>query len=109
VPRSDLDRRLDEIQAAVAEPDRFEDADVAFHAAVLAASGNELLEQLLGAIDVALRFGRAAGSPPPGTLSAHARAVEAIRSGDGDAAEAAMRKVVAGEARGIPTAAGPPP
>ena len=104
---ADLEGALAGMDASWAEPDRFLLADLAFHAAILTASGNELLEQLVGAIGTALRLGReiqpasdVGPAPlPADLLPAHARVVDAIRSGDGDAAEAAMRAVVEAAAR----------
>lgn len=72
-------------------------ADAAFHRALLAASGNEmparldhLLEPGLRARDHLVHTGHEARSPVPG----HRSVLTAIRAGDADAAEAAMRTLL---------------
>lgn len=82
--------------------DRFIEADLAFHAAILRATGNELLDQLVAAVGAGLRLAREiqastrqVGGPLPGDpLPLHEAVVAAVRAGDGSAAEAAMAAVV---------------
>jgi GntR family transcriptional regulator, galactonate operon transcriptional repressor len=75
------------------------DADLAFHAALLAASHNELLIQMEAMIEVGLAardmlvhtgHGGAVQDPVP----AHRAVYEAVRDGDPDAAERAMRALL---------------
>lgn len=72
--------------------------DVAFHRAILAAGGNELLIRLGDLFEAGLR-GRDRVSFPSGWDTAyverHAAVVDAIEAGDADRAEAAMRQLVA--------------
>jgi DNA-binding FadR family transcriptional regulator len=93
--------------AAVDDPGRFIEADLRYHAAILAATRNALLEELLEAISATLRLGllvqvRVAADHLPrlrDSLPLHEETVLAITAGDGDRAEATMRLLVAGAAR----------
>jgi DNA-binding FadR family transcriptional regulator len=73
-------------------------SDLRFHRAVLAASHNELLVRLEVVLEPALRardrlaFAHRHGS---GFLEAHTEVLTAVRSADPDAAEAAMRSLLA--------------
>jgi len=86
---------LAEMEAAQADASAFADADLRLHAAVAAASHSLPARVLLDAIADLLRHSRRRTAPDP-SLRAHAlgaveRLVAAIRDGDPDAAEAAMR------------------
>jgi DNA-binding FadR family transcriptional regulator len=71
------------------------DADLAFHSAVLAASGNHLLAALAPVIEASLtlafRVSRAASDELGHVIPMHGAVVDAILSGDAGAAHAAMR------------------
>jgi len=86
--------------ATVGAPDQFIEADLAFHRAVFAACGNELLLYIHDVISVALGAIRPlhTDSVVRGrlTLPAHQRVAEAIQRGHHRKAEAAMREVVEG-------------
>ena len=76
----------------------FADADTEFHSLLVRASGNQLLEYLFGVVAASLRT---SGSQFTGcgilggpSLAHHVRIVEAVASGDGGAAEAAMRELL---------------
>jgi DNA-binding FadR family transcriptional regulator len=86
------------MEAAEAGGDDPLDADIAFHVAVLSASGNPFYRQFHDVVTTALhtsirftnRFeGRTASLP------AHRAVLEAIQRGEGDAAEQAMRTIIA--------------
>lgn len=115
-PARDRVARAGEALARAADdPTAFIEADLLLHAAVLDATGNRLVRELVAAIETALRLGRLVQAhavdgrrPLPGaSLPAHARVVEAIVAGDGDAAELAMTEVVAGARRDAERVIGP--
>ena len=103
------DRRTDEelaaieanerrIEAAWAEPAARREADLDFHGAVVAAAHNGLLSHVGALIRIALE-----ASPEPGdgddggarqVAELRTRVVRAVRDGDGEASEAAMRSLV---------------
>lgn len=89
-----LDAVLAEMRAALPDATTFADADVRAHAAIVEASGSLAVRVLFEAIADLLRHSRASTSVRPGVrenaLEEIGRVVEAIRAGDGDAAEAAM-------------------
>jgi GntR family transcriptional regulator, galactonate operon transcriptional repressor len=89
-----------QLWATVGAPDQFIEADLAFHRAVFAACGNDLLLYIHDVISVALgairplhTYSVARGRQ---TLPAHQRVAEAIQRGHHRKAEAAMREVVEG-------------
>jgi DNA-binding FadR family transcriptional regulator len=86
------------MQGAVEHPDAFVTADIAFHAMLLAASHNELLEQLIGAVGAALRASIAVTAQVPGaperSLPLHAAVLAGVQARDEAAAEAAMRLLI---------------
>jgi GntR family galactonate operon transcriptional repressor len=92
---------------AADDEERFVEADLRFHAALLAGTGNASLRQLYAAIGAALRLARTvqvrgargAGRRAAEALPAHRAVLDAIRAGDPAGAEAAMRTVVEGAAR----------
>jgi GntR family transcriptional regulator, galactonate operon transcriptional repressor len=103
------------LRGSLDEPDAFIDADLALHAAVLAATRNQLLGELVAAVGTGLRLGRAvqvrvAGERrplPADPLPAHGEVVDAILAGDGPRAERAMRAVVVSAARDAEAVIGP--
>jgi DNA-binding FadR family transcriptional regulator len=84
------------IEAAAAEPLARRHADLDFHAAVVDAAHNSLLAHAGAMVRVALESAASPGSMPADDGSAVLRGavVDAIRSGDADAAEKAMRMLV---------------
>ncbi len=82
------------MQIALDDTETFIGADLQFHGAILAASHNELLQQMGATIDAALRASRAITVHVPGANAAsmprHWAVVMAIRDHDEDAAEGAM-------------------
>jgi DNA-binding FadR family transcriptional regulator len=93
---SEIDALQRRIEAAVAEPLAFRAAELDFHDAVVDAAQNSLLSHVGAMIRVALE---AAGEPPaPATTEEEellrAAVVKAVRAGDADASEAAMRSLV---------------
>jgi len=94
---------LDAMERAVGEmgdhldaPEGYVDADVAFHEALLSASGNELLAEMMRpAASLAVASRRTsvgARRPPVAALEEHRRILEAIRAGDEEAARAAAAR-----------------
>ncbi len=77
----------------------FAEADLAFHLAVANASGNAFMRSIGAVIEVALRASFALSAPAGGpehdaVVAAHARIAAAIAAGDGEAAAAAMTRVI---------------
>lgn len=75
------------------------DADLRFHRALLAASHNELLVRMEAMIEVALAARDTLvhgghGAPVEGPVPAHRAVFDAVRAGDPDAAEQAMRALL---------------
>jgi DNA-binding FadR family transcriptional regulator len=74
------------------------ESDLRFHTAILAASGNELLEQVGRTFKFALRASRDVTVSAPGAnraaLPLHERVRDAVVSRDADGAERAMRELV---------------
>ncbi len=104
---ADLDDNLDEQAAALAADDlaRFYDLDETFHARLFAAVESPRAARLLDAARAPLDRVRRLSLPEPGrgaaTLAEHRRLADAVRSGDGDLAAAAMRVHLAMVARAI--------
>lgn len=88
------------MEANVADPESFIDADLEFHDGIFDASHNELLQQIAGVIHVALRAGRRVHTRDPDrygpSLLLHEAVLRAISAGDGAAAGEAMRVLVVG-------------
>ncbi|MEE3851109.1 FCD domain-containing protein [Gordonia sp. LSe1-13] len=103
----DLRALLDRAERALASGDTqsYADADIAFHTAVVAASGNGLLAELYGGIvEVMVRTHRAVVDPSvaEGTLPrGHHELVDALAAGDADAARAAVRSYLDDARRGL--------
>lgn len=85
------------IDAETGNDDSLE-ADIAFHVAILKASGNRFFWSLRYMVEVALRFSiritnmRKHGQGP--SIPAHNRVLQAIRAGDQQAAESALRSLI---------------
>ena len=102
--REDVQQRLADMAEimghAVAQADTltFSRADAEFHALLLQVTGNRMLEHLSGIVGSALQVsgGPATGCDRPGenSVSLHLRIVDALASGDGAAAESAMRQLL---------------
>lgn len=74
------------------------DADVLFHRTLLAATGNEMLAALADVVAEVLtgrtQHGLMPAIPEPAAVRLHGDVAEAVRSGDPDAAERAMRAII---------------
>jgi DNA-binding FadR family transcriptional regulator len=102
--REDVQQRLADMAGimghAVAQGDSltFSRADAEFHALVLQVTGNRMLEHLSGIISAALQVsgGPVTGCDRPNesAVTLHLGIVEALASGDGSAAETAMRQLL---------------
>ena len=88
---------FERMQANLHDIEAFTDGDVAFHDALLAATGNHLLTRLIQMIGPVLRLGRIISLErrPDGPLDSqrgHRRVLEAVRAGDPETARLAMRE-----------------
>ncbi|MFP5023255.1 FadR/GntR family transcriptional regulator [Pseudonocardia phyllosphaerae] len=74
------------------------EADVQFHRTLLAASGNEMVAALEGAVAEVLagrtRHHLMPDRPEPRAIRLHSDVADAVREGDPDAAETAMREIL---------------
>ncbi|WP_181769206.1 FadR/GntR family transcriptional regulator, partial [Streptomyces albidus (ex Kaewkla and Franco 2022)] len=81
------------------------EADLSFHRALLAASHNEMLDRMETVISTGLAFRdrlvHASGHRPMDPVPHHGAVLEAVRAGDPDAAEAAMRTLLEQAARDL--------
>ena len=89
---------LAEMTAAVNDPLAYYRADLAFHRAVFAASGNPFVDRL-GAIvsavlEVSFRLQRRSLIPMAVGLAMHDRVLDAVRARNADAAERAMDEII---------------
>jgi len=88
-------RRMEE---GVKSPETYIPADLAFHSAICAAAHNEMLQKITETLTTSLHMSRVVTSRLPGAnlaaMPLHRSVAEAIRKGDGRAAEEAMRKLV---------------
>ena len=89
---------LADMTAAVDDPLAYYRADLAFHRAVFAASGNPFVDRL-GAIvsavlEVSFRLQRRSLIPMAVGLAMHERVLDAVRARDADAAERAMDEII---------------
>jgi DNA-binding FadR family transcriptional regulator len=87
----------DRMEASSGDIERFTDGDMAFHAAMLAATDNHLLTRLIETIGPVLRFGRMVSLErrPDGPIDSqrgHRRVLDAIQAGDPELAREAMRE-----------------
>ncbi|MGW6457638.1 FadR/GntR family transcriptional regulator [Streptomyces sp. NPDC055078] len=100
---------LEEMAGAQQDPDRFVALDVAFHRAIAACGGNRMLSLILESLEGVLLTSRRAsfdgrsraGRSQGPTLLAHARILDAVASGDPDAAGAAMADHLSDTARDL--------
>jgi GntR family transcriptional regulator, transcriptional repressor for pyruvate dehydrogenase complex len=97
---AEFDRVLARMEAALGDVPRWIEADLAFHRHVGAMSGNRLVRFQIEALEPVIRDmmgrfnARAARGPKDWrqTFARHERVADAIRAGDPDAADAAMRR-----------------
>jgi DNA-binding FadR family transcriptional regulator len=89
----------------------FSRADSEFHGLLLQAAGNRMLEHLAGIVSSALHV---SGGPATGceratesSIGHHQRVVEALGSGEGAVAEAAMRQLLPGRSEANPSVSQP--
>ena len=92
-----MGEQFERMEASVGDVERFTDADIAFHDALLAATGNHLLTRLIDMIGPVLRFGRMISlerraDGPADSQEGHRHVLEAVRAGDPEAARLAMRE-----------------
>lgn len=96
--RGEIAAGMARLWATVDDPDAFIEADLAFHRAVFAAAGNDLLLYIHDVISVALSAIRPRHTHSAGhnreALPDHERVALAIRRGHHLKAEAAMREIV---------------
>lgn len=95
---AEIARRLDDMrEAATGAQDPLE-ADIAFHIAVLEASGNRFFRQFSFVVDTALRFSIRLTNTAKGVRAAsvddHATIYEAIARGDGSGAALAVEQIL---------------
>lgn len=103
--REDVQQRLADMveimghAAAQGDSLTFSRADAEFHSLLLQVAGNRMLDHLAGIVSSALHVsgGPVTGCERPGepAVTQHRRIVEALASGDGAAAEATMRQLLA--------------
>lgn len=86
-------------------------ADLAFHRALLSATHNELLARMEMVIESGLahRDEIVHSSPHDDPVPSHRAVLDAVRAGDGDGAERAMRDLLAQSVRDLDKAHGTPP
>ncbi|TDC79463.1 FadR/GntR family transcriptional regulator [Streptomyces hainanensis] len=110
--RQRLGDMVDIMTHALAQGDAltFSRADAEFHALLLQAAGNRMLEHLSGIVASALQVSGGAPSgcehPTEGSVAQHQRIVDAITSGEPVAAETAMRHLLTLTTDGAAAAAG---
>lgn len=94
--REQLTARFDALTSALAASDGYNEADVAFHAAIHQFSGNEFAREIISSIQGKARLvNEYTGAPPDGhtdtTHEEHRHIYEAVTSGDAGAAAELMR------------------
>jgi DNA-binding FadR family transcriptional regulator len=96
---ADIGAALDAMRASVDEPDRFYAADVEFHLAIFAASGNVLIERLstiLGPLlEASFRAQMDVANDPETVVAIHDAVYDAIVDSDGPGARQAMADLLA--------------
>jgi DNA-binding FadR family transcriptional regulator len=90
-----LDRLIDRMQAMVADPVAYSDADIAFHEALIGAGGNDLLRQMMRPVNQIRRIGSVITTTRNPTaiadsMAAHREILAAVVAADADAARRAM-------------------
>ena len=100
-----LDEALQAMARASEVGDEAVAADLAFHRALLAASHNEMLERMETVIATGLAFRdrlvHTTGHRPQDPVPSHGAVLDAVRTGDADAAETAMRALLDQSARDL--------
>ncbi|WP_308290579.1 FadR/GntR family transcriptional regulator [Streptomyces marispadix] len=104
--RDDIQQRLGDMVEimthAVGQGDTltFSRADAEFHGQLMQAAGNRMLEHLSGIVSAALQVSGGSGTgcdvATEASIAQHQRVVDALASGEGAAAESAMRQVLGG-------------
>lgn len=93
-----LEEHLAAMEAAVEDAEAYIAADLQFHADILAACGNELLEQLGATLRAVFRASREVTTLVPGSsrraMPLHRSILDAIRARDGAGAEGAMLELI---------------
>lgn len=93
-----IEQALDRMKTAVDDTDAFVQADLDFHAAIVAATNNQLLMHLNSSMSVALlaqrRLHTVSKTRHKRTLPSHRRVLDAIRDQDPDNAEVRAREIV---------------
>ncbi|MGK4580840.1 FadR/GntR family transcriptional regulator [Kitasatospora sp. HPMI-4] len=115
--REDVQQRLVELTevmnhtAAQGDLVSFGRADAELHALVLQLAGNRMLEHLSGIVACALQVSGGAATtcerPSDSSVSLHSRLVDALGTGDGTAAEAAVRALLTVHPEIEPSVPGP--
>jgi DNA-binding FadR family transcriptional regulator len=93
-----LKRRLTEVEIAARSMDGFLQAEIAFHAALLGASGNPFYSQFHNLAEIALRYARRFTNLMPDwspDATGHIAVYRAVERGDGEAARAATQALIA--------------
>jgi GntR family transcriptional repressor for pyruvate dehydrogenase complex len=114
-----LEAALAEMEVTAADPahaDRFNRADIRFHAAVASASGVRMIDFLVESMEAPLQLGRTVSAGAHRHLAgdlrdlveAHARILGSIRANDGAAAASRMRQHLDATYRDIEAAYVPP-
>lgn len=86
-----------QMESSLTDLERFTDADMAFHAALLAATGNHLLTRLIDMLGPVLRVGRMISlerrpDGPADSQRGHRRVLDAVRAGNPEEAREAMHE-----------------
>lgn len=106
-----MQRAVDEMDAHLDATEGYVDADVAFHEALLSASGNQLLAEMLrpaaGLLVESRRLSVGARRPPASALDEHRRILAAIRAGDPAVARAAVAEHLSATALDLAASADP--
>lgn len=93
-----LEECYQRMQEGLPVPEAYIPADMAFHAAICAATHNEMLQKITETLTTSLHVSRVVTSRLPGAnlaaMPLHRLVAEAIGRGDGQAAEEAMRALV---------------
>lgn len=96
--RERIRRAYERLEATVSSPSEFIAADMEFHGAIVAATHNDLLKQLVNSISRLLLHSREVTIQLPGSsersLPQHKAVADAVCRGDGHAARAAMVDLV---------------
>jgi GntR family transcriptional regulator, galactonate operon transcriptional repressor len=95
---ADLENAWRQMRDSSHDPERFTEADVQFHAVLLAASHNQVFRRLSSAIHAALSYALHASNVAvesrEGAVAIHGELVEALRMRDGSKARAAANRML---------------